>query len=133
MGRFLTAAAAAKLSSLQGLTPTARRERVADAERVFARVKDQPWVDETELRAWGEANSLPPDRLTNALALLRDTNRVVYFDTPTPATADELDALTVPELLPIAADLNIAGRSTMSKAELIAAIRAARALTATAP
>lgn len=133
MGRVVTAAVVNRLPSMQGLDAAARRAIVADAERVFARVQAQPWVDETELRAWGEANSLPPDRLNASLALLRDTGRVVLFGTPTPAVTDDLDAKTVPELQTIAAGLNIDGRSSMTKPELIAAIRAARALQESPP
>jgi hypothetical protein len=50
---------------------------LADAERVYKYVKQNEHITETDLRAYGERNDIPPDRMNQVLPVLTQTGRLV--------------------------------------------------------
>lgn len=80
--RYITDTHAAEIPALASLDDAGRQEILADADRVHAYIARNAWIGDADLRAYGERNGLPPDRLTAALALLDQTGRVIGIDGP---------------------------------------------------
>jgi len=70
MARFVTDQTIAGLPVMQGLDETGRAEVVGDAAAVYAHVAANEWIDEAQLRRWGETVGVLPDRMNRALAFL---------------------------------------------------------------
>lgn len=71
-----------KLQEIPGLAElddAGKLQALQDAERIYRHVRRNEFIDETELRAYGERNDLNPDRLNVALGLLQDTGRLMLI------------------------------------------------------
>lgn len=77
MPSYLTAKQVTEIQTLQGLDEAARTELLADATRVERYVARNRFIEEEDLRQYGERNDLPPDRLNAALGFLTETGRLV--------------------------------------------------------
>lgn len=110
---------------------------VADANAVYEYVHRQPGASEENLRKWGEAHEIGPDRMNAALDLLRNARRIFElreFD-PTEALAARVaeraapgipaEHLTVAELQKVAGRLKLDVAKSATKDELVAALAAA--------
>ena len=74
------------ISALSGLTAEEKGAALADAESVYRYVRRSEGqrdgaVPEDAIREWGEGRDFDPDRLNRALAVLRETGRLVALDT----------------------------------------------------
>lgn len=73
---FVTDRQIEQIPTLKDLNPGQRLEALADAERIYRYVRRNEFIDETDLRAYGERNGLNPDRMNTALAILEATDRL---------------------------------------------------------
>lgn len=81
--RYLTAARAEQYESLQGIDNDQKAQILADANRVERHISRNDFIDDDQLRRYGERNDLPPDRINAALAFLTEAGRIVGLgDTP---------------------------------------------------
>lgn len=85
--QYLTAARAAQYRSLQGIDEGQKAQILGDANRVERHVAHNDFIDDDDLRRWGEAHDLPPDRINAALRFLTEADRIVgLVDSTPPAT-----------------------------------------------
>lgn len=85
MPRYLTDQKVAEIPCLQPLDDAGRLQVLADANVVYVQVRANEFVTDTDLRAWGEQNSLDPDRMNLALAFLDQTDQLTSIpDDPPP-------------------------------------------------
>lgn len=75
--RYITDQQAAKIPALADLDPAGQALVLADAARVYTRVRRDEWITRDDLATYGEQNDLPPDRLNAALELLTQTGRLL--------------------------------------------------------
>lgn len=61
-----------------------------DASAVYTYIHHQPGATETQLRRWGESKGIGPDRMNQALLLLRTTRKIFELRDLGPAAAEEL-------------------------------------------
>jgi hypothetical protein len=85
--RFITADTLEGIESIKALSEEDRATVLVDAERVRKYVQRHPWIEEEELRRYGERNDLPPDRLNAALAFAIEAGQLVGIG-PTPDVDD---------------------------------------------
>ncbi len=126
--RFVTDQQAQALPSLRDADAGARDQILSDAAALYEHVQDNAWIDEATLRTWAEARDVGPDRATAALAFLSESGQLLPVSetpvTPEPPPDSPAAALsmTVEELQERARELDVPGRSKMSKAELAQAV-----------
>lgn len=85
---YVTDTELARLPALENLDTQGRDQALTDAGRVYRYVGRNEWLTEDELRAYGERNDLPPDRLNRALTLLADAGKIATTGTtPAPVIA----------------------------------------------
>lgn len=77
MTSWITRRTADKLPSLKDLNDQARAQLLTDADRIERHVRRNEFIDDAELRRYGERNDLPPDRLNPALAFLEQTGQLL--------------------------------------------------------
>lgn len=142
--RYFTDQQAAELPALADADDAARGRIIDAAETVYRYVRRNEWVDEDKLRTWGEKHDIDPDTMNGALEVLQASGRLfgadAAADTPAPAPVVEdpdapvapvavperlreaLGALDKPALDKAASQLDVPGRSSLRKEELVDAI-----------
>lgn len=105
-----------------------------DGETVWSYIREHEWLAETDLRQWGEAQGIGPDRMNIALDVLSSSKRARRLNISEPvavfAAGDDtpggLHGFSKEELVEIAAVRDIKGRTKMSKEELIRVLEETR-------
>jgi hypothetical protein len=82
--RFVTDQKVEGIPALERLTQDEKVQALHDAERVYAYVRRsegqrEGFVPEEALRNWGEKNSLPPERMNPAIAVLQADGRLLAY------------------------------------------------------
>ena len=118
------------------LEPDGVRQVVDDAGRVYSYVRRNEWLDEGELRRYGERNGIGPDRMNRALRLLRETGKLslVPLDAETAAQqglrAPAVEDAPLEEVRRRARELGVKDRSKLGEAALRQAVANAEAAAA---
>lgn len=115
--------------SLGDLPPADRRLALEDAGLVYDYVARNPGIGNGKLREWATGAGIPPVRFNAAVGFLREQNRLASVDTPGQYDDEPLvdpvvplSELVVDELQGLAGRLDVEGRSSMNKDQLIEAI-----------
>lgn len=66
------------------LTAAEIAETVQDITALYHQVAANPGISDADLRAWGEKQSIHPDRMTRALRLLQDSGKLFALPDPGP-------------------------------------------------
>jgi len=94
--QYVTDTELGRFPTLEALDPAQRDQALADASRVHRYIARNEWIAEEDLRAYGERNDLPPDRLNTALSLLADTGKIATFGAPPPPVIAEVPKIPEP-------------------------------------
>lgn len=89
MGLYTDAAVLAAFPSAKNLTGPQLAQAAADVVAVYDYANAQPGITEPSLRAWGEGQSITPDRMTVALGLLNDAGKLFSLPDPGPFIAQQ--------------------------------------------
>lgn len=131
--RYVSAAAVQLIPALRDADDAG--QTLADCGVLLDLLRLNEFIEDARLRRIAERNGLGPDRFNVALATLRQARllhdvpdgsiEVLPSDHPQVRRA-ALEAKTLEELAPLAADLNVEGRAGMNKSQLIEAIMLAQ-------
>lgn len=132
MPRVMTDEQAAEYPSLAAATD--RVQVLADAARLYAWVQAHPLATIARLRIRAQTDGLTAERTAAALAFLVESGQLVtvpdapIFEAIAPRAPRDLEEFKLDELQTLAALFEVPGRSSMTRDELIAALRAPRVI-----